>query len=277
VAEVVSERDGPALRGSKAAVLFLLHDNMDRLDRNFAILDDRMQRTFNEVLYCVYENDSTDGTAGWLSDLAVRRPDVRVLSERGHRPAMDEGRDSRWRYERMAACRNQCLELARRHAPYFDYAIVLDIDFADFSQVDVAAAIRELDQIHPEWQALCGSGLSQRDLGFYGPIMRVVPTRGILPVRLYDIAAMETDSLQQTGNVEEALLEAAAMAGSALDPPVRVRSAFGGIAIYKPEVLYALRYEGWTCEHICLHRGMQDVFMSYKLCPLMVSLEDGEA
>jgi len=86
-----------------AAVLFLLHDNMDRLERNFAILDDRMRRAFGEVLYCVYENDSTDGTAEWISDLAARRDDVLVLSERGYRPAMADGRDSRWRYERMAA------------------------------------------------------------------------------------------------------------------------------------------------------------------------------
>ena len=224
---------------SKAAVLFLLHDNMDRLERNFAIVDDRMQRTFGEVLYCVYENDSTDGTAEWIRDLSARRNDVRVLSEQGYRPAMAEGRDSRWRYERMAACRNRCLDLARQHAPHADYAIVLDIDFAGFSQVDIAAAIREIDHLHPEWQALCGSGLSQRDLGVYGPSMRVVPTRGSLPVRLYDIAAMQTEYMAQ-----QDALAAAAMAGSALDPPVRVRSAFGGIAVYKPEVLYSLHYEG---------------------------------
>jgi len=248
-----------------AAVLFLLHDNMDRLERNFAVVDDLMQRTFGDVLYCIYENESTDGTAEWVRDLSARRSDVRLLSEQGYRPAMVEGRDSRWRYERMAACRNRCLELARQHAPHVDYAIVLDIDFADFSQVDIAAAIREIDGLHPEWQALCGSGLSQRDLGFYGPIMRVVPTRGDLPVRLYDIAAM------QSANGELEALAAAAMAGAAFDPPVRVRSAFGGIAVYKPETLYSLHYEGWDCEHVCLHRGMQEVFMSYKLCPLMVA------
>ncbi|HUP62201.1 MAG TPA: hypothetical protein VNA69_17475 [Thermoanaerobaculia bacterium] len=251
---------------SKAAVLFLLHDNMDRLDRNFAVVDDRMQRTFGEVLYCVYENDSTDGTAEWIRDLSARRNDVRLLSEQGYRPAMAEGRDSRWRYERMAACRNQCLDLARQHAPQADYAIALDIDFADFSQVDIAAAIREIDDLHPEWQALCGSGLSQRDLGVYGPSMRVVPTRGSVPVRLYDIAAMQTE------NDEQDALAAAGMAGSALDPPVRVRSAFGGIAIYKPRALYSLHYEGYDCEHVCLHRRMQEVFMSFKLCPMMVSL-----
>lgn len=250
---------------AKAAVLFLLHDNMDRLERNFAVVDDRMQRTFGEVLYCVYENDSTDGTAEWIRDLSARRNDVRLLSEQGLRPAMAEGRDSPSRYERMAECRNLCLDLARQHAPDANYAIVLDIDFADFSQVDIAAAIREIDDLHPEWQALCGSGLSQRDLGVYGPSMRVVPTRGRLPVRLYDIAAMQTENGQKDA------LAAAAMAGSSFDPPVRVRSAFGGIAVYKPEVLYPLNYEGWDCEHICLHRQMQDVFMSYKLCPLMVA------
>lgn len=248
-----------------AAVLFLLHDNMDRVERNFAMVDDRMQRTFGDVLYCVYENDSTDGTAEWIRDLATRRDDVRLLSEQGYRPAMAEGRDSEWRYERMAACRNRCLELARQHAPNADYAVVLDIDFADFGQVDIAAAVREIDELHPGWQALCGSGLSQRDLGVYGPVMRVVPTRGSLPVRLYDIAAM------QTGDGEQDALAAAAMAGPAFDPPVRVRSAFGGIAVYKPEALYPLHYEGWDCEHVCLHRRMQDVFMSYKLCPLMVA------
>lgn len=249
---------------SRAAVLFLLHDNMDRLDRNFAVLDDRMQRTFGEVLYCVYENDSTDGTAEWIRDLSARRNDVRLLSEQGYRPAMADGRDSRWRYERMAVCRNRCLDLARQHAPHVDYAVVLDIDFADFSQVCIAEAIREIDRLHPGWQALCGSGLSQRDLGVYGPGMRVVPTRGSLPVRLYDIAAMLTE------NGEQDALAAAAMAGSALDPPVRVRSAFGGIAVYKPEVLYSLHYEGYYCEHVCLHSQMQQVFMSYKLCPMMV-------
>ncbi len=250
-----------------AAVLFLLHDNMDRLERNFALVDELMQRTFDRVLYCVYENDSTDGTAEWISDLAARREDVRVLSENGYRPAMADGRDSQWRYERMATCRNRCLDLARKYAPDVDYAVVLDIDFAGFDQVYLAEAIREIDELHPGWQALCGSGLSQRDLGFYGPSMRVVPTRGSLPVRLYDIAAMETDTPQQDA------LAAAALAGPADDPPVRVRSAFGGIAVYKPEVLYSLRYEGYDCEHVCLHRGMQDVFMSYKLCPMMATLE----
>lgn len=274
MSEAVSELDGDVcLAESRAAVLFLLHNNMDRLDRNFAILDDRMQRTFGEVLYCVYENDSTDGTAEWICDLSARRDDVRVLSEQGYRPAMAEGRCSRWRYERMAACRNQCLGLARQHAPHVDYAVVLDIDFAGFSQVYLAAAIREIDHVHPGWQALCGSGLSQRDLGVYGPSMRIVPTRGSLPVRLYDILAMQTDTFQQPGNDEQEALAAAGMAGSALDRPVRVRSAFGGIAVYKPEVLYPLHYEGWDCEHVCLHRRMQDVFMSYKLCPLMVSRE----
>lgn len=251
---------------STAAVLFLLHDNMDRLERNFAVVDELVQRTFDGVLYCVYENDSTDGTDEWIAALAARRDDVRVLSEQGYRPAMADGRDSQWRYERMAACRNQCLDLARTYAPDVDYAVVLDIDFAGFEQVYLAEAIREIDTLHPGWQALCGSGLSQRDLGLYGPSMRVVPTRGSLPVRLYDVAAMETDTPQQD------LLAAAAMAGPADAPPVRVRSAFGGIAVYKREALYALRYEGWDCEHVCLHRGMRDVFMSYKLCPMMATL-----
>jgi hypothetical protein len=78
---------------------------------------------------------------------------------------------------------------------------------------------------------------------------------------------METDTPQQDA------LAVAAMARPSVHPPVRVRSAFGGIAVYKAEVLYALHYEGWDCEHVCLHRGMQEVFMSYKLCPLMVALE----
>jgi len=268
VTESLSELDSASgFPESKAAVLFLLHDNRDRLDRNFAIIDSRMQRTFGEVLYCVYENDSTDGTAEWIRDLSARRNDVRLLSEQGYRPAMAEGRDSRWRYERMAACRNQCLGLARQYAPHVDYALVLDIDFAGFDQVFLAAAIREIDLLHPGWQALCGSGLSQRDLGVYGPSMRVVPTRGSLPVRLYDIAAMEIDAPQQD------VFAAAAMARPAFDRPVQVRSAFGGIAVYKPAVLYSLNYEGWDCEHICLHRRMQEVFMSYKLSPLMAARE----
>lgn len=265
--ETLSELDGIAgFPGSKAVVLFLLHDNIDVLERNFAAVDERMQRTFGEVVYCVYENDSTDGTAEWIRDLAARRSDVQLLSEQGYRPARADGSWTRWRLERMAACRNRCLDLARQHAPDADYVVVLDIDFAGFDQVFVAAAIREIDQLHPRWQALCGSGLSQRDLGVFGPVMRAVPTRGNLPVRLFDIAALRTDMPQQD------LLSAAAMARPALHPPVRVRSAFGGIAIYKPDVLYARRYEGGDCEHVMLHDRMQEVFMTHKLCPLMVGL-----
>ena len=258
----------PHLARSTAAVLFLLHDDMDRLERNFAAVDDLLQRTFGAIRYCVYENDSTDGTAEWIRELSMRRNDVRLLSERGHRAAMAEGRDSRWRFERMAACRNRCLDLARQHAPAADYAIVLDIDFAGFEQVCIAEAIEEIDRLHPEWQALCGSGLSQRDLGFYGPSMRVVPARGNQPVRLYDIAALKTCTDQEDP------LAAAALARPADHPPMRVRSAFGGIAVYKPAALYSRSYEGWDCEHVCLHLGMEEVFMSYKLCPMMVTLED---
>lgn len=269
MSETLSELDGIAgFPDGKAVVLFLLHDNIDVLERNFAAVDERMQRTFGEVVYCIYENDSTDGTAEWIRGLAARRNDVRLLSEQGYRPARADGSWTRWRLERMAACRNRCLDLARQHAPDADYAIVLDIDFAAFEQVYAAAAIREIDRLHPRWQALCGSGLTHRDLGVFGPVMRVIPTRGPLPVRLFDIAALRTGSPQQD------LLSAAAMARPAHDPPVRVRSAFGGIAIYKPDVLYALHYEGGDCEHVSLHDPMQEVFMSHKLCPLMVALED---
>ena len=252
---------------SKAAVLFLLHDNIHVLERNFAAVDARMQRTFGEVVYCIYENDSTDGTAEWIADLAARRTDVHLLSEVGYRPARADGSWTPWRLERMAACRNRCLDLARRHAPDADCAIVLDIDFASFDQVHIADAIREIDELHPRWQALCGSGMSQLDLGVFGSVMRVIPTRGDLPVRLFDIAALRTDPPQD-------LLATAAMVRPAYEPPMRVRSAFGGIAVYKPDVLYALRYEGGDCEHISIHERMQEVFMSHKLSPLMVALGD---
>jgi hypothetical protein len=268
VTELAELQDAEPFRERSAAVLFLLHNNMDRLERNFAAVDRLMQGTFGEVVYCVYENDSMDGTAAWIRTLATERDDIRLLSEQGFKPAEADGRDSRWRYERMAVCRNQCLDLARLHAQDVDYVIVLDIDFTSFEQVYVAAAIREMDAIDPDWQALCGSGLSQRDLDVYGPIMRIVPTRGALPVRLYDVAAMSTDTTLQDR------LVGAAMVRPAFHEPVRVRSAFGGITIYKPSALYPLRYEGWDCEHVCLHRGMQKVFMSHKLSPLMVAAEE---
>jgi len=252
---------------SKAAVLFLLHDNMSVLERNFAAVDERMQQTFGDVVYCIYENDSTDGTAEWIRELAARRNDVRLWSEQGFRPARAEGSWTPWRLERMAACRNRCLDLARRHAPDADHAIVLDIDFASFEQVHIAAALREIEELHPRWQALCGSGMSQLDLGVFGSVMRVIPTRGDVPVRLFDIAALRTDPPRDS-------LAAAAMARPAFEPPVRVRSAFGGIAVYKPAALYALEYEGGDCEHISIHERMQEVFMSHKLSPLMVALGD---
>ena len=53
-----------------------------------------------------------------------------------------------------------------------------------------------------------------------------------------------------------------------------MKSAFGGIAVYRPAALYPLLYEGDDCEHVCLHRKMQHLFMSFKLCPLMVALDE---
>jgi hypothetical protein len=228
-----------------------------------------MRRTFGEVTYCVYENDSTDGSAEWARDLAARRGDVKLLSERGHTPALVEGRRSPWRFKRMAACRNRCLSLARTYAPGVDYAIVLDIDFAGFDQVYIAAAVREIDRFFPGWQALCGSGLSRDDLEVYGPSMRVVPTRGGAPVRLYDVIAMQTEAFPKPSSDRTQALAVAAMAGSALDPPVRVKSAFGGLAIYKPDPLYRLEYVGGECEHLSIHRNLRDVFMTHKISMMM--------
>lgn len=266
--------DDTYVKQRSAVVLFIVHNNINYLGRNFAIVDCMMQRTFRDVLYCIYENDSSDGTAEWLSTLARNRTDIRLKSEVGYKPADVEGKSSEWRFKRLAACRNECLALARQHAPHVDYGIVLDIDFVNWDQVCVAAAIREIDKWDPQWKALGGSGLSQLDLGVFGPALRIVPTRGSVPVRLYDAAALRTKTIRDPINDREQMVAAAKLTGSVFDPPLRVLSAFGGIAVYKPDALYPLQYEGYDCEHVCLHRRMQNVFMSFKLCPLMVSLDD---
>jgi glycosyltransferase involved in cell wall biosynthesis len=206
---------------------------------------------FKRVHLLIVESDSDDGTPALLAQLARRMPQLRHLSLGALRPDIPE------RTARIAHCRNAGLDELASNPLYASVSHVLMSDLDGVSRdIDADAIASCWADGAPAWD-MCAA--NQGD--YY-----------------YDIWALrhETwcpgDAWSQHAALVPVLGRAAAddvalfsrmVHIDARRPMIEVRSAFGGLAIYRKEALLAARYVGLddngaeVCEHVTLHAQMR--------------------
>jgi len=212
---------------------------------------DRLTKLYFKVAFIFVENDSADDTAILLQAWLSHRPHSHLISLTGL--AAQEKR----RTVRLATARNTYMEmLDTARLSHFDHLVVLDLDNANttpISEKSFAEAMRYLDSCNQN------AGVFANQLPYYdiwalrhdawcpSDCWSEVENR---PAYLPTHRAVERYFQQRQIEIDPNA------------PPLPVRSAFGGLAIYKMKFARSARYVGVlpdgseVCEHVAFNRDV---------------------
>jgi hypothetical protein len=234
---------------SKVAIVAICRNAMPFLENTLAIVDD-LASGFRSAAMYVYENDSVDGTAETLDAFAKQRPWVTVEHDTLQRPDLRGFEPERT--VALAEYRNRCQAWVEHHAADSNYVVVLDMDpHGGFSVNGVLNSIGWIREYKSEACRPTGIG------GMASYSLYITSKDGEHEFAHYDAYAARLnwweDRRETTGHMWfHALL---LPVGS---PPIRMNSAFGGLAVYSTEAFLApgVHYAGGDCEHVALHKSM---------------------
>ncbi len=199
---------------------------------------ERAGEMFRDYRVVLFENDSSDGTLGYLWAWCQENPRVTVLSEFLETPRWGQVRDSQRMFQ-MAACRNRYLARVVDRFADFDYAVVLDTDIPQgFSYEGLADTFGRDD-----WDVMGSNGVLLRSYGGY--------TGASMFFDAWAYRDVGDTKARDFGEVNGRAFRRG-------DPLVPVWSCFGGLAVYRMEGLCSgVRYGGEDCEHVVLHRRLR--------------------
>ena len=237
--------------GGKVLVVGLARNVADDFEKNFRVLSSAVS-IFDDVRYYVVESDSSDDTLEVFSRIKQNSPSFDFTSLGGLSRQLPN------RIDRLVHCRNAYLKYFFEHRDEFDYLIVADLDGVNDGLS--AASLASVWSGDVEWDAVFANQSSL----------------------YYDIWALRHDYwcpgdcwsnfrfLKEVGHSDEKALWDAVFSKMIRIPTnhswIRVRSAFGGLGIYKastfPDEYYSCYDEhgNEVCDHVGLHlsRGFND-------------------
>lgn len=234
----------------------LARDCGKALERNIPLIE-TLRKEFTWSYVVVIENDSKDNTKEILNKWSNNSDDVKIISnDFGTNTIPEKSWDnpspgtSVHRIEKMVKYRNMYLNYIKGIKHPIDYVIVIDVDIESFS---INGIIKSIKNANSDWGGIFANGITKKDfLGFtFSKI-------------LYDIYAIcEYPFQEERGLIIRNKLENKDKRG--IKKKIQkynyysVVSAFGGIGIYKYNLIKELKYcvvpdfsnrNEALCEHI---------------------------
>lgn len=239
IGEVLAAETSVTILGLARNAMPWLHINSARVEK--------LASKFLSWQVFIYENDSIDGTQSELKAWQERSPQVAFQSATHNRPHLSTEKSSR-RTDALAEYRQHCLEWARAAAPLpgtTHRVIVIDFDcWGGWSNHGVMNGLAWLDR-YPQ-----AAGMASVSTTEFPTTMH---PSGKVTIH-YDAWAFRLNHWlehQDMGWFHGWFPPV----GS---DPIPCHSAFGGMAIYRPEAFFAGRYIGGDCEHVNFHRSIVD-------------------
>lgn len=194
---------------------------------------------FKDYYIITYENDSRDRTGGFLNSWAEKDPHKISISENLNLSRFS-GRETE-RTERLAHCRNICLDRIKKDRPDFDYYIPIDLDLmGGFSYDGIAHSIS-----HDDWALMGSNGKNsiRKSIRYWDTF----PHRDL---KHHDLRISRTQMMRYGGRY------ASLQRG---DPLLEVNSCFGGMGVYKMKNIIdsEARYSGETSEHVIFNKKIK--------------------
>jgi hypothetical protein len=219
----------------------------------------------------IFENDSKDKTKSILEDWSKTRENIYIdLKDFNVNVTIPKKTDtplknpfySKQRIDKMVFYRNQYLNLIENNNLSADFIIVVDLDVSDISLNGIFDSFGQ----EREWDAISANGYS---------------TSPKLLSRYHDTFALVEYGMQNIPQTEKNIFENQHKFSFLKNgvPLIPVYSAFGGLTIYRFEIIKGLRYSSpinndrkveVRCEHFGLNQQIQEMgFNKFYINPNM--------
>lgn len=220
---------------------------------------------FGSVSFFLVESDSSDNSLDVLNRLAQVKENfsfVSMGSLKKHHPK---------RTDRIAVCRNRCLEELDNNPIYKGIDLIVVADFDGVNTLLNKEAVRSCWEI-TDWDVCTAN-----QKGTYYDVWALRHNL-LCPNDWNEVYRFLTSSLKM-GSIEakKKTMEARLISIPKDSDPIEVESAFGGLAIYKRKSIEGKRYSGLTetgeeiCEHVPLHQQMRNSGSNIYINPKMVN------
>lgn len=235
-------------RNHNACIVAIGRNAMPMLVNTLNLVSE-VQRVFRSCEMFVFENDSTDGTDAVLDQFADEHAWFTV--EHGTIGGVDSRGFERERTERLAFCRNKCLEWVHARGKQTTWTIVLDLDPEHGFSVDgVFNSIGWLAHKGPQPCVLRAGGMASYSLYAVHNDGEERPS-----IAHYDAWAARPNWWEdRRGDI--GFMWFSGLLFPVGSPPVAMNSAFGGLAVYLTEAFRSGGYSGEDCEHVPHHYRM---------------------
>lgn len=228
----------------------LARDCNNSILRNIPKIE-KLRKEFKESHVVIIENDSKDGTKETLKRWEKESIGVEaIMNDYGTVTIPEQSKDiknpgtSMHRISKMAKYRNMYMDYARNADFNIDYLIVIDIDIEDFS---VEGIIDSINNAPNDWGGIFANGVK-----FYNKYLFVFyDTFAFIPYKSKYIDLTINENITNAHKITNKVK---------YNSYIKCFSAFGGIGIYKWDIISDLYYKAdknnrskvneTICEHI---------------------------
>lgn len=263
-------------------ICILARDCNTALKRNIPQIE-KLVSYFFDAKIIVIENDSIDGTKKTLKEWALRNKNVLVLSDDLKQQTIPQkvnsGKNpttSFYRINKMANFRNKYLSFIKEKSIVSDYIIVIDIDL---DRIYPEKIIKAIEDAPSDWAAIFANGR------LYSNVLRFT--------KYYDnYALIPINSEKDSFTYKERHLNVDILENTLKEKKyAEVKSAFGGLGVYKYEALCSSIYRAIPslsgedevlCEHVSVNldvakfgklyvaRKMRVLYERIRICPFIL-------
>ena len=234
------------LLNQKVAIVGLCRNAQKYIENNLQRIVSLVDGKCSDYKIVLFENDSTDDTTKIIERLSQQNNKIVLLSQNFNRPQFGTVKDKE-RTLALAEYRNLLKEYVRKNLSDYDFTIVIDTDFQDFSFAGIYNSFGWIKEHN--LQAVCGNSFELKKV--FGPNDSLwnYDCWAFRGTWWHDWQSYPTSVYQnynQMGWFGIWILPP----GS---PPVRINSGFGGCCIYKTQSFITAEYNGNDCEHVTFH------------------------
>jgi hypothetical protein len=228
------------IKRSRVAICGLARNNEERLPIYIRKVEELMDLCHRANVF-IYENDSTDATKRILVDWMHDNDDVLVKPTNPGLESFGSVATLK-RAKHMCDCRNKYLDMIRSSGQKYDFIIPIDVDLQDWP---IEGILHSLGQ-SVDWNCISANGKDS--------FIDKNNKKQIIYYDNWSLVSIQSDLPRHTVRI----------AWPNNHPLIRVKSGFGGIAVYKAKEMlecyyHPKHYSGvYGSEHVGLHAVMWD-------------------
>ncbi len=248
------------LLNQKIVIVGLCRNAETYIQQNIQQIVSLLENKCADYRIVLFENDSVDSTKNKINELIDKNNKIILLSKNFNRPQFGTVKDVA-RTTALAEYRNILKDYVKNYLADFNFTIVMDTDFKDFSITGIYSSFGWLRE-HNNIEAMCGNSFEIKKV--FGPQDSLWnydcwAYRGTWWHDWQNYPLSEYQNYNQMGWFGLWILPP----GS---PPVRINSGFGGCCIYRTKSFIQADYSGDDCEHVVFHYDLYQKNPNFNLC-----------